>query len=488
MKRPHLARNEDGIAVLTVIFASALMIILGGTMFLVAATTMERATAETENSRALNTAEAGLETTAAKIVANPALANPYIDTLDDGSQFEVQWSANVTGLPWWTLTSTGYHKIGAERWGKRTVTAQVFALNPWDFQYAGGMSGATVNGNVWVKGPFYVNDTLELTGTAGVHGGPLIIYDTTGPGDGDLLLNSNSADIGSPGNNVALFIDGTVTNTAGSYYADPVYRWAPALEFPELTEAQLNYYRWDNNGGSDPSPWLADVERPVALLDVDTGVTTDKDTPLTLGRRTFVAKLNDNIKHANEANPLVTFSKSGNHITIQFNNATGVKPILFVDGNVTFGDNQTTVSYTGIGTIVSSWNIAVKGSLAPSGSSLGSNETGALNGFPEQNALGLIAFNDAYYEGHTSDWLAAALYTGQQATFAQQGNFKGSAVTRMLNLGVNVPHLYTQPGFSTKLPPRMPGDDARINSIIGWTELSPPSGGPATMSTALPTP
>ncbi|GAB4246832.1 MAG: hypothetical protein Kow00129_07290 [Thermoleophilia bacterium] len=495
MKPISKVGDESGVAVLTVLLAMTLVLILGGALFLVAQVSLERSVAATDASRALDTAEAGLQTSADTLVGSFSAGSSGVisGTMGDGSEYDVYWEAD-TALPWFTLTSTGYYPTKADTRGVRTVKAEVFTLNPWDFQYAGGMTGATVNGNVWVDGPFYVNDELELSGTAGVHTGPLIIYDTTAPGDGDLILDSASADIGSAGNPVPLFIDGEVVRLQnGSYYADPVYSWAPELEFPDLTQTQLTYYRADNSA----SPWLADVERPTAVLDVDSGqITPDNDTNLVLGRNIKIgtnqnasqaeidAALLDKADNPNDLNnPRVSITKSGNTITMAFDNTGDVHPILFVDGDVTFGDNQTTVRYSGIGTVVASGNIAIEGNLVPAGSTTSSDPaTTTLNGFPQTNALGLITRNNIHYEGKNSEWLAAALYSGNVASFAKQGNFKGSVVTRNLDLGTNVPHLYTQPGFSTKLPPKMPGAEARITSIIGWTELAPGAGTTTTTS------
>src|SRR5665648_1180552 len=135
-----------------------LLSILGAALFLVAQLSMERSVVTTDSTRALDAAESGLNTATPAIMQLPNWAEnsgtlPLGDLAGNG-QYEVAWVAE-TALPWFTLTATGYYPNKATAVGKRRVRAEVFSLNPWDFMYAGGMSGATVNGNVRVHGPFY---------------------------------------------------------------------------------------------------------------------------------------------------------------------------------------------------------------------------------------------------------------------------------------------------------------------------------------------
>ncbi|MHB8870027.1 MAG: pilus assembly PilX family protein [Thermoleophilia bacterium] len=468
-------RREDGVAILTVILAVMLLTILSAALFLVARVSLERAAANTDSTRALDVAESGLETAAAAIIQGGFTAGQtgtLTGSLAGKGEYEVTWTAE-TALPWFTMISTGYYPDKTAPVGRRRVRAEVFSLNPWDFQYAGGMTGATVNGNVKVYGPFYVNDNLTLSGTAGVFGGPLIIFDTTGPGNGDLILDSNSADIGTSTDPVPLFIDGAVDTkkTPNSYHAAPIYSWAPELEFPDLTEPELAYYRYDNAS----SPWLTGTERPTAVWDQDTstngntGLTFSKTYPLTTEETAYLKGTR------------VAWSRSpdGKALTITFDNSGGIRPILFVDGNLTFkggggNDGLTTIRYQGAGTIVAKGSIAITGNLVPVDSTMPNNgDPATLTGFPATNRLGLITRSNINFEGSGSEWLAAALYAGGTASFSYQGNLRGSVVTRLLNLGDQVPKLWTEPGFSATLPPRMPGSDVRINSIIGWSELTP---------------
>ncbi|MHB0978592.1 MAG: hypothetical protein ACYC5Q_00685 [Thermoleophilia bacterium] len=462
-------RREDGVAILTVMLAVMLLAILSAALFLVARVSLERAAATTDSTRALDAAESGLETAAAAIIQGGFTAGQtgtLSGSLAGDGEYEVTWTAE-TALPWFTMISTGYYPSKAAPVGRRRVQAEVFSLNPWDFQYAGGMTGATVNGNVQVHGPFYVNDNLTLSGTAGVFDGPLILFDMSAPGDGDLILDSNSADIGTSADLVALFIDGVVDTkkTPNSYHADPVYSWAPELEFPDLTEPELAYYRYDPT----PSPWKDDTERPTAVWDTDTS--TNYNTNLTFSKTSKPLSTDARLKGSR-----VSWTWSGNDLTIAFDNTGGIHPILFVDGDLTIdgGAGGLTVRYQGAGTIVTKGSIAITGNLVPVGSTMPNNgDPATLTGFPATNRLGLITLNNINFEGSGSEWLAAALYAGGKASFSKQGNLRGSVVTRLLDLGNQVPKLWTEPGFSATLPPRMPGSDVRINSIIGWSELTP---------------
>ena len=484
----HRLRSEEaGVAVLTVLLAIVLLLILSSALFLTARLALERAAQTTDSTRALNVAESGMEAAANAIIAQGFVApddGTISGSLAGGGDYDVHWDAQ-TALPWFTMMATGYHPNEANATGVRRITAQVFALNPWDFQYAGGMVGNTVNGNVWVQGPFYVNDELLMSGTAGVHQGPLIIHDNEGVGgSGDLILNSNSADVGSAGSPVPLFIDGQVIGHTESYYADPVYDSAPELEFPELTPDDLADYYYSS---TSPSPWQSEEEAPMAVWDVDS--TIDGDTALTFSDKTVQPQADDStnmtrfLSDPNRVNWSYSTLGSTITLTIKFDNTPyggldEVRPILFVDGNLTIeASKHFQVRYEGKGTIIANGKISVKGSLVPTGSDplVSDLSSTTLTGFPETNRLGLITLTEIAYEGSGDDWLAAALYGGGTVSFSKQGNFIGSTVTGALNLGNQVPHLYTQPDFSNKLPPGMPGGDGRITSIMGWTEMTPPS-------------
>lgn len=472
----QFGRREDGVAILTVILAVLLLTILSAALLLVARVSLGRSVVTTDSTRALDAAESGLYTAPAAVMrladwAQNSGTLPLGDLAGDG-QYEVTWKAE-TALPWFTLVSTGYYPDKLTAVGKRRIKAEVFSLNPWDFMYAGGMSGATVNGNVQVHGPFYVNDNLLLSGTAGVFGGPLILYDTSAPGDADLILDSNSADIGRSGANVGLFIDGTVKQlrNPSSYYASPVYNWAPKLEFPLIED--LDYYRADNPN----SPWLGDTDRPTTVWDKVGDSVTDNSTSLTFSKAGAPVPTDPRLRGVG-----VTWTQSGNDLTIVFDNTGGIRPILFVDGdlNIVGGPGGLTIRYQGVGTIVASGSISVNGNLVPVGSTMpldGSMAT--LADFPTAssgglgNCLGLVTPRNVNFEGTSSQWFAAAVYAAGTASFSKQGNLYGAAVTSKLDLGSQVPTLWGAPTFSLKLPPRMPGADARITSIIGWSELTP---------------
>ena len=465
------SRREEGAAILLVLAAVMVLLILGAAIFLVARVSLERAAANTDSGRALAAAEAGLQNAASTLAGSPVVpsATPVTMALQDmagDGQYEVSYVA-PTALPWFSITSTGYYASKADALGKRRLKAECFALSPWDFIYAGGMTGATVNGNVKVHGPFYVNDNLTMSGTAGVYGGPLILYNTSAPGNADAILDSASASIGTSGKNITVFIDGQISGHMNSVYTDVVYPWAPELTFPELTEDELKKYR----AVPADSPWLGDVERPTAVWDSD--YVTDIDTALTFSKTSKPLPTDSQFKGSGVS---WTWSGSkGDDLTITFDNSGGVHPILFVDGDLTMDGGSgglNSVRYEGIGTIVASGKIAISGNLVPTGSTL-TGSPAACAGFPGTNALGLITRGKVNFEGQQDEWLAAAVYAGGEATFSKQGNLRGALVTREMNLGNQVPELWAEGGFSFKLPPRMPGADNRIKSIIGWTELSP---------------
>ena len=460
----HRLRSEEaGVAVLTVLLAIVLLLILSSALFLTARLALERAAQTTDSTRALNVAESGMEAAASAIVA-PGFNPPdtISDSLPGGGDYDVEWNAQTTALPWFDMTATGYYPNKDDATGVRRITAQVFALSPWDFQYAAGMAGGAVNGNVLVDGAFYVNGPLQLSGNAGVKRGPLIIHQTgTSVGaNADLSINSKGVEIGSLDESVPLFIDGKVYKQKKPriYNVDPLYTQAPELDFPDVSDDEFAKYR---------SEYATDVyanSNATLRFDKETKSSSDASVaPYLSGKGVSWSWNSDEDK-----------------ITIEF--ADNVEdPILFVDGDVEFDDSKNIeIRYKGKGTIVASGNISVTGSLVPtsSGEPLGRD---TLEKFPEINRLGLITRDNIFYEGNSHDWLAAALYGGGTVYFSTPvgpggsgANFIGSMVAGTLDLTDQNPNLYTQSGFSGMLPPGMPGGDGRITSIMGWTEMTPP--------------
>jgi Tfp pilus assembly protein PilX len=474
MNRMMRTRREEGAALLLILGAVMVLMILGAAIFLVARVSLERAAANTDSGRALAAAESGLQNTASALSTSPVVPSatpvtlPLTDMAGDG-QYEATYVA-PTALPWFSITSTGYYATKADALGRRRIKAECFALSPWDFIYAGGMTGATVNGNVSVHGPFYVNDDLTMSGDAGVYGGPLILYNTSAPGNADVNLESNSARLGDPSKYITIFMDGQIYTppAGGDLYLEDVYPWAPELSFPDLTEEELDNYRYDNAS----SPWLGDLERPTAVWDTDS--TTNYSTGLTFNKTNKPLATDARLKGTK-----VTWRWEGTNnkpnLIITFDNSGGVRPILFIDGDLTItggAGGLNAVRYEGVGTIVVSGRIAISGNLVPNGSTL-AGKPAQCAGFPDTNALGLVTRNDVDFYGQQDEWLAAAVYAGGEATFSKQGNLRGALVTREMNLGTQIPELWAEGGFSFKLPPRMPGADTRIRSIIGWTELNP---------------
>jgi hypothetical protein len=68
--------------------------------------------------------------------------------------------------------------------------------------------------------------------------------------------------------------------------------------------------------------------------------------------------------------------------------------------------------------------------------------------------------------------VAAAVYAENQVTIDKQYDVVGAVVSRFLDMGGQVPHLYQMPNLAKNLPPGMPGGNIfNYVKILSWREL-----------------
>jgi hypothetical protein len=94
-----------------------------------------------------------------------------------------------------------------------------------------------------------------------------------------------------------------------------------------------------------------------------------------------------------------------------------------------------------------------------------------LGVFPTGDRLGLIG-KDRIYMTRASKRVAAAVYAENQVTIDKQYHVVGAVVSRYLDMGSQVPHLYQMPNLAKNLPPGMPGGNTfNYVKILSWREL-----------------
>jgi hypothetical protein len=138
---------------------------------------------------------------------------------------------------------------------------------------------------------------------------------------------------------------------------------------------------------------------------------------------------------------------------------------VFVDGDVTLGENGLDIFYEGKGTIIATGDINIYSKLKP------------VDGtFPVVNILGIATptsitmrtQNDPS-SSFTSPDIAIAAHSTVNTTIEQDIQYGGSLVSGLLTFRNN-PDLYTENLLSQHLPPNMPGSDYLITWTPTWQE------------------
>lgn len=161
-----------------------------------------------------------------------------------------------------------------------------------------------------------------------------------------------------------------------------------------------------------------------------------------------------------------SFSSSSALGSISYDATTNlleISGIVYVNGNIVVGSNDTTITYRGSGTLVSSNDIDVHANVLP--------ETN----FPITDKLGLIAAHNmgiATGSGDSQLMMALAMYAQYQITIGKQCEIAGSVVSSYFGM-TNVPHIYQVPALAQNLPPGMPGGDPIwivTVSVLSWQD------------------
>ncbi len=254
--------NERGVALLVALGTMAIISVLGIAALTVASGSIDLTVWDMSSNKAFQVAEGGF---------NQALARAREGTLIDGGDFTAHFpngeaSVTVTGVNSfiYVIKSVGAHPNLAEPKARRAVQATIVSIDPEKVFFADSAQGVVL-GSATFDGPLYVRDELALSGNGRFYSGPLFIKDapaTLSP-TGDLDM-AGSAEVGTAGSPIILFVDGTYPAANPNLHADAIFTDVPDLEMPVIT-------------GDD----LQDL-RDAADVVIDNDNDTDGDTPLTL--------------------------------------------------------------------------------------------------------------------------------------------------------------------------------------------------------------
>lgn len=395
---------------------------------------------------------------------------PYTNTSFDGGSYTVELK-NVSGSSdnmWVRSTSTisGITEM---------VTAMVRIVDgsPWNYAiFAGaGASGTMVNGNVDIRGSVLIlgdglspgDMAIDIGGTAEIVGNNYFGMDSSleakVPALDTVVVGgetvetlgavlrvkkgvvgiSGSSSVGQPnqtGNGDKELVDGVYVTEgfggnkgASGVYSDNgtsnAYDLGDNVAFPSL---------------SDPYPGYASYQDYL------------KSNALVLTSELSNIKPDSNFSYTN-ANGSITMDGNGN-MTID--------GIVYVDGSnniaMTKQGSDTTITYTGKGSLLSTGDVSIGVNLVTSGN----------NSFPT-NIMGIMTPNNINFNDSQVD-IMGLFYAETQINSSKQTDVVGSFVANYFNMGTNVPAIYQVPEAAENLPPGMIGGNLKSLALVGWLQ------------------
>lgn len=363
-----------------------------------------------------------------------------------------------------------------------TKTIQVYArmanYSPWNNAiFAGvGAEGATINGNVDIRGSVHLLGTgldpgdlaIDMSGSANIGNNyqgipssleekipepPTVIF------NGEVVQSlaaevriknglvglSGSATIGeenSPGDSYKETADGIYVNDGyagnkgeANVYSDNgtanIYDLDDAVSFPSLSDPYQDYVSYQE--------YL-------------------RDNALVISDPAQLSELN-NITPGSSFN----YSDGTNTIAIDGNGNLAISGIVYIDGGelkMMGGGPNKTISYSGKGVIFATGDVNIEIDLLTSG----------LDSFPD-NVIGIMTPGDIEFDRANID-IMGVFYAEGTIEVKKQTDIAGTLVSNYFDIGSQVPSIYQVPSLSDNMPLGMISSKAVwIMRVIAWQEL-----------------
>lgn len=524
------ARDDSGVAMLTVMGVIAIITVLAVGSYAVASQSLHETKRVESESKAFRAANSGLDRVLASF-SEQSVTNgtfPLSGTTPDGS-YTVTVEDIDPGYGEYRLTSVGVGVDGT----RETVSQQFYFMNLWKMNFAGTGDQTLISGSGGLKGtsnivgPFYMKGNLAIASNMAVLEGPLFVK-------GGSISVASSGQLGSPTQYIRVFCDGTVPPNytkggAGGVFVSQVSRSVPDITLPQISAEQLQAWATkaqaesvDNIMGPPDRSTVTNLE--AIGNDPNTYATMQPPNSATWTRQYADTRAagtrNANYKFIGNADGTISalgqgttalhignrsfgswgsltttgtalpgdghYTIANSHDDFAYDDARNILYIegtVFVDGPVYFDENM---YYIGNGTIVANGNIYVNGMLRPYGSTI-PDGTGNYNWIGEQNkwALGLatpgnfvVATQDNNPLGGNSDLeearkaqptVAGAFYAQGVVTFQHNVLMRGSVIAGRIDSQHPNMCLVTNPLLPTYLPQSLPGVDSGLLMPGLWT-------------------
>lgn len=493
-----LVRQEDGVAIFTVIGVLAMMTIAALAAFWLS----QQAIAETSRTASVNeafqAANSGVDAALSRIQSNGFNPGnyPISGTLPDGASYVA--TVTLGDSPDYLCVSTGTSTDGVQQ----VVKVGFFYFSLWNMEIANSTgvsqpSGGALVGNTSVYGPIYCRGSVLLSGSSNIDDGPLFVN------NGSITLTGNGS-VGAAG-----AIDVYVTGAhpvpgARNWTVRTVSSSVPNIDLPEVDASFMLASRSNaanesiDNKQGDSGTASVNHEATGSPVDANTyttlnppsdGVSSWYGSSTTRSRQkapgaSACYKVIDNNANIDASSGLTIDGSAswgswfgdghttslGEHDDFAFDAATGtlyVEGTVFIDGPLTI---SVPVQYVGNGTLVVNGDIAVTNECHPDTANQQMDATHCLGFVTPTNMVGaLTGGGNVKGYGEPPD-IAGAFFIG--GTFNIEGHplIKGSvlASTIFWHNGASG-HLETEPLLPTFLPKGLPAGDMSILYKGTWS-------------------
>jgi hypothetical protein len=519
-------REDDGVALLTVIGIMVVITILSIGSFVIARQTLHEAQRVEDEGRAFRVANSGLDMVLAQY--SDELFEQYEggviphETADGYAQI----TREQIGYGEWKLVSLGTGSDGTTE----TVTQRFFFMNLWEMNLAGVgsqslMSGSGgLMGSSTIIGPFYMKGDLTIGANMGVYEGPLFVK------DGSIKTTTAASALGAVDDPIDLFVtyDYPDAKSQGSIYIGSVSRSVPLITMPEIVAGDLEKAAQgaiaqsvDNVMGTR-EPQTANLESIggnaatyTTMNPPNAGGWVRKRAPGASENYKFIGASDGSIAASGQGTRGLTIGGTGSwgswgpvviastvttegvsvpgvnipgdgHYPLtnawddfaydDVNNRLYIEGTVFVDGPLIFAED---ITYVGNGTIVANGVITIKGSLIPyhSPDAVDPNIQGEHNEW----ALGLVTpvnmdvlstENSAFTRETARDeepTLAGAFYASGIVHFTSNCLVRGSVIGGQIDSDHPNMCMVTNPLLPEYLPDSLPGSGSGLLMPTLWS-------------------
>lgn len=494
-----IARDDEGVALITVIGVVLVMSILAIMSYNLASNALVATRVNESESDAFQVANAGIDTVYAALAMNDSTVVDYYSagtTLTVGDGICEIALEEISGIEY-SCTATGYAGDGTTE----TVKVRFYYLNLWEMFVASGgedesLGGGAINGNASVVGPFYVHGNInDMTGNASFEKGPLFVT-------GDISTNG-SATIGTEDVPIDLYVGGSYPTNANRIFVRRVSNSVPDIAAPVLDQgfidtafAQSCVESVDNlQGTNSPSEgFVASANNeaadgtPGAYSDYPDGTSgraaaagasswykciTSGTSAAAIGEGTSLLVIDDNTASFG------SWAGDGWGYTgdatddFAYDAATRtlyVEGTIFIDGDFVI---ETDILYVGNGAIVVNGDVTIDGDVTPNTPTATADRP--AYSMDSDHVLGIICAGTMGVAGDGNNVkggfdVVAALYARDLLEFTSGSPFmRGSIVAPRIDFSQANTHLESDPELPEFLPKSMPGRDTPILVIGAWS-------------------